>query len=172
MVDSSPTNQAIELLKIAQTIRDYHHRALWEEERHFTWLLWILITGMAGVFLVSNLDKPTKAAVVLGFASLGATFSLLAYRVVRREGVYFHDANIRFMLAHARCYPEMDLLPLAAAANKPVLKLLWVALSGRAGVRDIFQLIFITFLIAFAVVLIVALCTLSPTGIGRLAHAK
>ena len=148
-----------EILRTVQAIREYHHDALWEEEKHFTWLLSILLTAIVGVFVVGNLDLLTKSVVIAAFSLLGVILSAFAFRVVRREGDYFHQANRRFVLIHKTCFPEIEISPVPNEANKRLFSLLWSAFTFKAGVRDVFQLVFVVFSMFFVLIGATAFCT-------------
>jgi len=138
-------------LQIAQTLRDYHHRALWEEEKHFTWIISILLASELALIsgrtsgLASAL-QPTLATVL---SLLGVGFSAIALRVIRREGEFFRDASERFVTQYAKCFSDVELPPAPATANKPILRIVLDAFRGRIGIRDAFQLVFCLFFVVF-----------------------
>lgn len=48
--ESETFKKDIEKLKMAFTIRDSHHKSLWEEEKHFTWWLSILLSAQIVIY--------------------------------------------------------------------------------------------------------------------------
>jgi hypothetical protein len=52
-------DQLINLLEINEKRVNHVHEALWEEEKHYTWISYILAGGLISVFLliVQNIDK-------------------------------------------------------------------------------------------------------------------
>jgi hypothetical protein len=60
-------------LQVARAMRDSHHRALWEEEKHFTWLLSIVLTADAVLlFRSAGLPEPDRSLAIGVASTLGA----------------------------------------------------------------------------------------------------
>jgi hypothetical protein len=89
---SDPTPQPdatllpLDAFKFAQQFREYHHRALWEEEKHFTWLLSIVLAAQAAVLTAKGADLPARSPLLVALALVGIAFVVVALVVVRREG--------------------------------------------------------------------------------------
>jgi hypothetical protein len=146
---SSPLSD-LQRLQFLHELRDYHHSALWEIQKHFTWLLSIVLAAQAAILTTAVVQPPERRNLLIGMALLGLAFSLLALRVVRKEGEYFFNVNRQFVRYHNRVFPE-DLLSPPQGANLPFSKLLLGALTPwRLGVRDSFQLVSIVFTATFA----------------------
>jgi hypothetical protein len=82
-------------LSIAKQHRDFFHKALWEEEKHFTWLLSIILAAQVTVITMNSLTA--KDMLLYALAIVGFIFAVLALRVVRREGESFVKANRLFV---------------------------------------------------------------------------
>jgi len=88
----------MDTLRFAQQLREYHHGALWEEEKHFLWLNSILLAAQAAVFnaalngdgLIGPELKP-RDVVLIVLGGLGLVLSIIALRVVRREGSFLPE---------------------------------------------------------------------------------
>jgi len=83
----------MDFYKLAQDVRKYHHSALWEIEKHFTWWVSILL-GALFLFLANarNLNGSLLALAFTSTATFGFAVSLIGFMVVRREGRYFSEA--------------------------------------------------------------------------------
>mgnify|MGYP006865022285 CR=1 FL=1 len=80
------------LLEHAQQRMWHHHNALWEIEKHYTWWIAGLLSGL--VLLYGN-DKLCHAQrlILVSLGSLfGAFMARMAWIVARREGVFFMEA--------------------------------------------------------------------------------
>jgi len=87
------TKELLDLYRLTQDVRKYHHSALWEIEKHFTW--WASILLGACVLILANVDKVGEPAAyyVLGvIAFVGALLSIMGKTVVEKEGEYFGEA--------------------------------------------------------------------------------
>ncbi|PWB70908.1 hypothetical protein C3F09_08515 [candidate division GN15 bacterium] len=147
---------SIDRLRIAQEIRDYHHKALWEEEKHFTWFLSILLSSIA---LITTTDKiePHPKIICAGVLSLlGVLISLLALRVVRNESRNFQVALHRFVACYNQVFPDIP-LPMVGATEqaKSMPKRLQAALRGDVSTREAFQWVFRLFLLVFSLAICV-----------------
>lgn len=88
-----PPKELLDLYRLAQDVRKYHHSALWEIEKHFTWWASVLLGGCVLIF--ANIDRvgEASACIVLGvLAVFGLAISLIGKKVVEREGEYFGEA--------------------------------------------------------------------------------
>jgi len=149
-------------LELASQRLRHHHSALWEEEKHYTW--WVYVVFGALIFIYANqfLDTCQKI-IVIGFGSVfGLLMSIIGFHVVRREGEQFHEALQEYhrtviALGLNRPFPrpdggepinlmegieKKDFKSVKSQANKPLHKLIAGVLKGGLGIRDCFQLIF------------------------------
>ncbi|HHT9107755.1 MAG TPA: hypothetical protein ACFYEF_04845 [Candidatus Wunengus sp. YC63] len=147
---SSPMPCDFTKLQIAQSLRDYHHKALWEEEKHFTWLVSIIFS--ADILLATNdkIGTIEKSLLIFLVSLIGVAVSGLAWRVLRNESNNFQVALSRFIIQHNRCFRHPQLPEVGAySTNKTLFKLLILGLLGRVSTRDSFQLIFVFFILLF-----------------------
>jgi len=143
-------------LSAAQSIREYHHKAIWEEEKHFTWLLSIILSAQYLVFTSSALENFLKLQFVIAISLLGMLFSFLAYRILHSEGNHFQRAYKLFVEEHNKVFTSTPLDLVTQPANKKLFQLLGGFFTGKLGVRDSFQFIFVIFFVVFAVILLLA----------------
>jgi len=160
MTDESPITtgpgEPIYRLEMAQVLRSYHHNALWEAERHFTWLTSIVLSAAV---IIATSDKVGLVPRLLGaafLAAVGAVICLIALTVVKRERSYFARASRVFLEEYNRCFPTdirviSEEVPAGSffAAVKRVL-------SGAITVREAFQLLFVLLFAVFAIVIVTA----------------
>jgi hypothetical protein len=92
---------------------------------------------------------------------VGVLVCLIALRVVRNESANFQKALYRFNSQYNHCFGEPKQPEVSAAnPNHTYLRLVLTVLSGRASIRDSFQLLFLVFLVVFVGVALAALGTL------------
>ncbi len=84
--------ELIKLLDFANQRVRHHHDALWKEETHYTWLVYILAAGVIYIFFISGVCWPLKAGIAVLLSMIGICVCLVGYSVVRKEGRYFHEA--------------------------------------------------------------------------------
>lgn len=136
-------------LGLALENRKFHHNSIWEEQKHFTWLISILLSGVVLGLASDRINVTGKGALILVGSAVGLLLSLMAFRVQRREGVYYRIAQATFVEEWNALFPRHPFLPPAERANLGIARLLWLSVTGRAGVRDYFQSLFLSFAIAF-----------------------
>lgn len=79
----------MEQLKLDEAQLRYHHAVFWDEIRHYTWVLSLLVgVPIVLVFQVEPHGWQSNLALAFIF-SLGAVMSLIAFFVTRRESVFF-----------------------------------------------------------------------------------
>lgn len=141
-----------EKLAIAQTLREYHHKALWEEEKHFTWLNSLVLSAQVLLFTADPAKVPIAdrriALVIVGL--FGMLLSSLGLTVIRRESYNFHVALLRFIYFHNAVFPESPLPRPARDANRTLGELLMLGCTGRLSIKDAFQTILLAFMAMFA----------------------
>jgi hypothetical protein len=148
---------AIEALKFAQQLREYHHKALWEEEKHFTWLLSIILAAQAAVLTSKGSDLPARGPILIVLAVIGLAFVIVALRVVRREGEFFVNAHAFFVPLYNRHFPDHPLPAPPGAANRQVLALPLLLLAPwKLSIRDAFQLVLLVFGVTYVGLLVAA----------------
>jgi len=148
------------MLLLITRIRQSHHDAIWEEQKHFTWLLSIIFSAQAVVLAGTELSAPDKAIIISIASVVGILIALIGFRAQRIEGVYYHRANTHFAKEFLAVYPDAEEPHHSQAPNKAVLALIKSAITGSAGVRDYFQIIFIAFFAVFTAIAIYAYISL------------
>ena len=141
----------LELLKFVQSVREYHHKALWEEEKHFTWLNSFVLSGELLMFASDKLSMCSKSTLISILTGFGILTSLLALIVVRSESRNFQEAFERYDQYNRKVFQSNDTeQPLDT--NNRFFKLLRFLRSDRLKIRVVFQVIFILFLITFVLI--------------------
>lgn len=136
-------------LDMAFRIRAYHHNSIWEEQKHFTWLISIFLAAELIALNGEGLSRASRAVIVIAGSVVGIILASVGFRVQRREGESFRRANALFVEEFNAIFPLATLEPPAPDANKTIRSLAASFLRGRAGVRDYFQVLFLSFIIVF-----------------------
>lgn len=89
------------------------HEAIWDEIKHYTWLLSLLLTSPIGIYL--NYDPALQKRVfplLLVLPLLGFIFSIIAFFVVRREFHLYNavDARLLYIEKHLGLASRKDFL--------------------------------------------------------------
>ena len=157
--------ELLKVLELASQRLQHHHNALWEEEKHYSWWIYIIFAGL--IYLYFELPSVKllvewQRALLMGLGSLfGIFISFMGFNVIRREGEYFYEA-IRICnhtiatLKFDQPMPNQEgsgpnaLMPqgkLRDQANLPLRKLVVSVFKGNdrkgLGIRDCFQLTFL-----------------------------
>lgn len=158
--------ELLKILEISQALRKYYHDALWDEEKHFTWWVSIIFPALIVTYSSSQLYAWQKVIVITMGSIFGILLSFIGYFVVRKEGIYFRDAmetfqrtSIALELHKPQKYisdqQNFALMPEYSIsesfkesrdkANKSFIHLLaGICQPKILGIRDFFQLIFIS----------------------------
>ena len=92
----------VQLHRTAQMRINSHRQTLWEEQKHFTWWISIVFSGL--IFIISNnfLSWPQKSPIVIVGCLLGLFLSIIGIFVIKIEGSYFKNAlqNIIILEKH------------------------------------------------------------------------
>jgi hypothetical protein len=147
---------AIARLDMAYKIRHSNYNSIWEQQKHFTWLISIMLSGQAIVVGAVQLRSPEKSAVLFAASIAGIIISIIGFRVQRIEGIYFCDANKVFAEEYRAVYPDAKAPYRSEKPNKSVSGLIAAVCLGRAGVRDHFQILFLAFIAIFVAIAIYA----------------
>ena len=172
---TSSQNFPPEFIQAAHNRMINHHKALWEEEKHYTWWIYIIFAATLFIFIKVPVADPLKA-ILIGFSAIfGAIMSFVAFRVVRKEGQCYTEAlqifnrllyrfnlpNEKIVIEEEGKSIEFPLFPpygiydfslVESKSNKTLSCLISAFFTGRAGIRDLFQL---TFLMSITLHLIV-----------------
>ncbi|MBN2163898.1 MAG: hypothetical protein JXR25_15915 [Pontiellaceae bacterium] len=79
----------LDALKTANELRKYFHTALWEEEKHYTWLVSIIL---GSITLVITRETEYKAPIIFLLAVVGFVITRIAIAVIKAESRYFQIA--------------------------------------------------------------------------------
>jgi hypothetical protein len=118
-----------------------HHNALWEEEKHYSWWIYIIL---AGIIFIALSDASWLIKIVLVFLGslLGLFISVVGYLVIKRESQRFDVAMIE--LKKIEDVPEYD---------KDTFTGIY-----KIGIREWFRYTFVAFAILFLLSIIIELC--------------
>ena len=78
-------------LKYLETVSKrvrHHHDALWEEVKHYSWWVYLLLAGTVWVF-ASNLAPCDKTMIIAIASFFGIYLSVAAIITIRRERLFF-----------------------------------------------------------------------------------
>ena len=176
-------DQLINLLEINEKRVNHVLEALREEEKHYTWISYILAGGLISVFLliVQNIDKINTFLAIISFivaillGLLGITVCYIGYKAIRKEGEYYKkaksiSARILFALYSGgnnqiiNIYPLDEIVNVSSnevhselryIANKSIYDLLDP--HAERGVRDWFQVTLVILGVLFAISMFISL---------------
>ena len=171
--------ELIKLLEIANQRIRHHHDALWKEETHYTWLVYILAAGVIFIAAGSGFSWILKPVIIAILGIIGIVICWLGYLVVRKEGQFFHVAlQIRNRLNYAvglsqsvkiepdfneRLIPDEDIEiksweKINCEANKPLKCLLkGIFKPSSMGIRDWFQITLLLPILLFITMIIISI---------------
>jgi hypothetical protein len=107
MSETQPSQDQMTRLEFAFKVRAYHHNAIWEEQKHFTWFMSILLSAQLLALTSDRIETPTKALVTSLAAFVGVTLAATGFRVQRREGEFFRNANELYIAQYNSTFPEL-----------------------------------------------------------------
>lgn len=84
-------DNAIRLFTNANQRLRHIHDALWKEETHYTWLVYILIAGVVWI-LGSDIDEIWGGILAISLSLVGIFVCLIGYYVLIRERYFFEQA--------------------------------------------------------------------------------
>jgi hypothetical protein len=162
--NTSPAcDNSLDRVSFAFKDKEYHHRAIWEEEKHFTWFISILLSAIVLIFVSPNIGYSAKCTLIIMGSLLGISICLTALAVIRREGEYFFQALKIYVEEYNKAYPEYSLQSLKDRANKPLTQLFRSIFKRTVSIRDRFQIIFVIFFGFFSLIFIYAIISLLIT---------
>lgn len=160
-----------------------HHNALWEEEKHYSWWVYVLFVGVVSLYIFANLDNFPKLTLIIAGCCYGLYLSIAAVMIIRREGEQFHEAlemrnrailalglykpipiqysgrNIVLTLTpEIEIHKDFDVKTLHA--NKGFREFCKAAYRCKLGIRDIFQLSFVLASVLFILLIIISCMTI------------
>jgi hypothetical protein len=148
-------------LDMADKIRHSNYNSIWEQQKHFTWLISIILSAQAILLAGTKLDSAEKVVILCIASIIGITISLIGFRVQRIEGIYFCQANELFAKEYQTVYPDAPPPYHSGEPNKNLSNLIISCFQGRAGVRDHFQILFLAFMTVFTAIAIYACVSIS-----------
>jgi hypothetical protein len=83
---------------ISERERSYHS-SLWEEEKHYTWWVYILFAGLIYLYISHEISNIIKFILIFGLSLFGIWISLAAINAIRRDGEAFCVAHQIFQRA-------------------------------------------------------------------------
>lgn len=89
---SLSSNDVVTLYVNANNRLRHIHDALWKEEQHYTWLLYILIAGVV-LALTTGLQKPWGSILAIILSLVGMFVCLIGFMVLSREREFFKQAK-------------------------------------------------------------------------------
>ena len=148
------------LLRISSERIQQHRNALWEEEKHYTWWIYVIFGALIYIYSNQSLAAQDRVVLLIGASGFGFFISLLGYGVVRREGNQFYSARKKYYYVMARLKEPSQQIE---EANKSLCGL--TKSVGRTirywkndlSIRDCFQLTFIVSAILFVAFAIFAI---------------
>lgn len=148
-----PLGEPLDRLASAHTFRAYHHHALWEAERHFTWVASVVLSATV---IVGTSDKFGVTFRLIGAAllgSVGAVVCLIALTVVKRERAGFALAARVFLIEYNNCFPHDVRIIYPVHPAPSLFAAVRRVISGEMSVREAFQLLFVVLYCLFAAVI-------------------
>ncbi len=153
---------------ISQRVR-HHHDAIWEEEKHYSW--WIYIVFAALIYLyASDIHAPYKLTLIVLASLFGIYLCVAAFRIVYKEGEYFAEAHQlyqRTIISLGLDKPQSNLpnnKPLDPTAKYQELDdVKSQANKGNFGIRHFFRLTFIVEIILFVGFIVFSVLTVYST---------
>ncbi len=174
--------ELLKFLAIASERLRRHHNSLWEEEKHYSWWIYIIFAGLIFLYINQSLALSNKLTLIILGTLFGIFISLIGYNVVRRESEYFHEAFQIYdrttkalgldqpmptlgdsdLTSLVRPVNVKDFNSVKSQANKSLRQLIIGASRRKLGIRDCFQLTFVTMALLFIVFGIFSAITLLP----------
>jgi hypothetical protein len=141
-------------LDLARELQHTHYNSIWEEQKHFTWLISIILSAQAVVLAGTSLDSTGKQVIISVASLAGILIAITGYRAQRLESIYFRQANQLFVKLYNSVYPDAPSSYNLLNTNKSLPRLIKAVLTGRAGIRDQFQFLFLAFMAIFIAIAI------------------
>ncbi len=159
-VKKNKNKNDVKRLEIAHTIREFHHKSLWEEEKHFTWWISLVLSAQTIIYTSSTVRSQFKLVLISIGSLIGVFLCIIALKILRKEGEYFNTALTKFVEEYNTVYPKTPLPTAPKKANKSIWELTKLFFSGKIGIRDSFQFLFLFFIFVFIGILLFSFLTL------------
>lgn len=92
-MDDERNQKLLKLLDIVSQRVRHQHSALWEEEKHYSWWVYVLFAGLIWVYTNEHLSVVQKHAIITSGGVFGMVLAFSAFKAIRREGEYFLKAD-------------------------------------------------------------------------------
>ena len=119
-----------------------------------------IILSVQIVYTNDKLCTQNKLALIVSGSVIEIVLCIIAFKVIRAEGLYFHIALSRFVNEYNDVFKTSPLVLPPEKANKDVWDLIKRFCSMKVGVRDCFQCIFLLFILVFIAMMVFAFFTL------------
>ena len=93
------TQSLIKYLELTKQEVAHHHDALWEEEKHYTWWVYIIFAAIGFLYVNPDIFGFSKALPIFLLALFGIWASFLGYKVIKREGEHFYQSRRKYIAA-------------------------------------------------------------------------
>lgn len=180
-------NDLIKLFDVNERRVIDNHDSLWQEEKHYTWISYILAGGLISIFLIvlqnqntiCNLMSTAAFIISLILSILGILTCSIGYKVIRREGEYYKISQeiSRRILGELHNKKERDLSRLYPYDELPLMdvnddiKKGWDCIRKNAnkkikiliktkcehGIRDWFQITMLAMSVLFIISLVLSI---------------
>lgn len=147
--ETKNNNDDVKRLELAHNIREFHHKSLWEEEKHFTWWVSIVLSAQIVLYTSDSLNNQNKLLFIVIGSLIGIFLCIMAFRILRAEGGYFHTALSRFVNEYNKIFTISPLPDVPKKANKDMRDLIKSFFTGKLRIRDSFQCLFLFFILIF-----------------------
>jgi hypothetical protein len=130
----------------------HHGNLLWEEEKHYTWWVYVVIGAMLYLLLSPQVWGCLRLYLIVIVSLFGIVVSCIGLRVIRVEGVQFCDAlrlqdkileamNLSEIreCKHVRRAANKGLCELTTSFFKTMLRTDKLDADKKVGIRDCFQ---------------------------------
>jgi hypothetical protein len=102
----------LRLLDIVSQDRKHEHGALWEEEKHYSWWIYVLFAGLIWVYANGHISVVGRQVIITLGGVLGMILAFFAFQAIRRESEYFHTSGqIRARIIGALRLNDAALMP-------------------------------------------------------------
>jgi hypothetical protein len=143
----APSTEKLDLLF---RIRQGHHNAIWEEQKHFTWLISIILSGQLVIFAGVKTASTQKITLIVISSLVGILFAAIGFQTQRIEGIYYTNANAAYNEAYKVLFRTAAPSLHRRNPNKKIKELISTIFTNSSGVRDYFQFLFLSFIVVFA----------------------
>lgn len=146
----------LSLLPNIMSLRQYHHTALWEQQKHFTWWISIIIGTNILILNSNSLTLLQKLIISHILMILGILITLIALSVLGKETKNFNEILDSFntitnqlKLNEYGLIPHYNTKPINTMTTSKILLIYKFFKFQELRITEYFQLVFIVCLIVF-----------------------